>query len=279
MATVQVEQLLQSFHKGTTNFDQVVIPQAFLAGSFLPFISFEAARLYQANFRHAVLPGAIMTQAYLAETNFEHANLLGADLSLANLHQAKLNHSLLASATLTRSTLRGASLMGTRLANADLSWADLRNTNLIGANLQGTDLSRANLFGARLSPKGLEHAILNDTMMPSGQRYTGAWQDYRSIPLALTTAQRRMTASPCSLQTEYEGEATQAMRLAYRGSPLSLGPLPSSQIGSCLGEPGQQKIIGFRISETNADLVLEILDDLATQDKGNFICINHFLEV
>lgn len=275
MTFVQTEQLINAFKEGETDFHKVVITKAVLAGTFLPFVNLEEAYLHQADFRHAVLPGAQLRRAYLVETNFEHANLLGVDLGLANLNQSRLDYALLASANLERVILRGSSLIGARLANANLAFADLRNVNLTGANLQGANLSKANLFGSRVTPNTLDNATFSSTIMPSGQCYSGSWKNYdRTSVSSLDIPEVSNTWID-----EPPIEKTDGTDLPNNHKPEPASGLLQTTLAATLkgDQPSQQKIIGFRLSETSADLSLEILDHLTTQDKENFICINHFL--
>lgn len=269
--------LLRAFKAGTTQFDQLAIAQASFANTFLPFISIEKAQLAQADFRHAVLPGAKLNQADLARANFEHANLLGADLSQANLNQAKLDHALVATANLKRVNLRGASLIGASLAKADLSFADLRNANLTGVNLQGANLSQANLFGSRVTPKTLNQAILDRTILPSGHCHTGAWTENSPDPGVVEA-----TAAPLAPWSAIANgsdpdtiDPVPPVQTSQRHSRL----LPSGETAaSPAGNSGDRpRLIGFRVAENSADLILEILDGAPLPESGGFICINHLL--
>jgi uncharacterized protein YjbI with pentapeptide repeats len=273
MAFVKTEHLLQAFRGGVAEFDKVVINRARLSSSFLPFVSLVEAHLHQADFCHAVLPGSNLHRAYLVGTNFEHANLLGSDLSSANLNQANLDHALIASGNLARAILRGASLVGARLANSDLSFADLRNANLIGASLQEADLSEANLLGARISPSTLDNAILKSTIMPDGYCYSGTWKDYKAKASSVNVSD--------AIDSTWENE-----RISEKADLTNSLPRPrtqsveaSKQLNSSPKLKGisanPQKIISFRVHGNHADLILEILDNLTTQDRDNIICINH----
>jgi hypothetical protein len=197
------------------------------------------------------------------------------------LNQAKLDHTLLASANLKKAILRGASLIGARLTNVDMSFADLRNANLIGANLQNTNLSNANLFGARITPNTLESAIFNNTIMPSGYCYTGPWKDYYTNPQASLAT---YPASSAWTNQTPEQSTPQLKGKDHPGATAKpmLPPNPALQPGLVSKpqpNPGHRsKIIGFRVSENSADLILEILETLTQQDQETFISINHLFQ-
>jgi uncharacterized protein YjbI with pentapeptide repeats len=273
MTFVKAEHLLQAFQGGVVEFDKVVINRAHLSSSFLPFVSLAEAHLQQADFCHAVLPGSNLHRAYLVGTNFEHANLLGANLSSANLNQANLDHALIASGNLARTILRGASLVGASLANADLSFSDLRNANLIGASLQNTDLSEANLLGARISPNTLDNAILKSTIMPDGYCYSGDWKNYKAKPSSAHASNAIDIAWSNEEGSEKTNSASSLPR--RRTQSVKASRQLSSSMRSTDSSASPQKIISFRVHESHADLILEILDNFTPQDKNGIICINH----
>ena len=163
-----VEELLEKYAQGVTDFSDVDLSEVNLSGAKLNGVNFTNANLSVAN-----LSGANLDEANLTNAKLNVARLSGAHLSKAILNHASLNVANLIRADLKNAQLRGASLIRAELIRADLTRADLEGANLRSAdlreaalrqaNLRGANLSQATLRGAFLTGAHLEQANLNDT--------------------------------------------------------------------------------------------------------------------
>ena len=88
--------------------------------------------------------------------SFDYAKLNEAQLNGAKLNDAKLNYAKLNEAQLNYAELNGAKLNGAKLNRAELNFAELDN-----AKLNEAKLNRAELNGAKLNRAELSRAELN----------------------------------------------------------------------------------------------------------------------
>jgi len=133
---------------------EYAVTQADLRALKLVAEPLQAADLYGADLRHAVL-----CRAYLDRADLRGADLYGADL----------RHAVLCRAYLDRADLRGA-----RLDDADLRGAHLNHVDLRGAHLDGAILGAAHLREADLSDAYLDRVNLSRADL-SGANLSGAW--------------------------------------------------------------------------------------------------------
>ncbi|MBD2448667.1 pentapeptide repeat-containing protein [Nostoc sp. FACHB-152] len=141
-----VEELLEQYAAGVTNFSGIELCEANLSGAKLVGIN-----LSQANLSVVNLSGANLSEANLSHATLNVARLSGVNFVDANLNYANLNVANLIRADLSRAQLRGASLVRTELIRAELSRADLFEANLNCADLREATLRKANLRRANLS--------------------------------------------------------------------------------------------------------------------------------
>ena len=165
---MNIDQLLEKYTLGFTDFSGIELAEANLCG----------VKLSGADFCHANLSVANLSGANLTKTNFSHAQLnvarlSGAHLEDANLSEASLNVSNLIRANLSNAKLIKASLIRAELIRADFSRANLSEANLNNADLReatlrhavlrGANLNQACFRGASLVAANLEQATLNNT--------------------------------------------------------------------------------------------------------------------
>lgn len=55
--------------------------------------------------------------------------------------------------------------------------------------------------------------------------------------------------------------------------------LPARQAAASIpkGSCDRPRVVGFRVAENSADLILEIFDGVSLPEESDFICINHLL--
>ncbi|WGV27227.1 pentapeptide repeat-containing protein [Halotia branconii] len=150
-----VEELLEQYAAGVTNFIGVDLCEANLSGVKLSGINLSTANLNISN-----LSGANLNASNLSCANLNVARLSGANLDSANLNNSSLNVANLIRADLSRAQLRKASLVRAELIRADLSKADLFEANLSNADLREATLRQANLRGANLNEASLKGCSL-----------------------------------------------------------------------------------------------------------------------
>jgi uncharacterized protein YjbI with pentapeptide repeats len=163
-----VEELLEKYAFGVTDFSGVDLSEANLSGIKLSGANFTRANLSVVN-----LSGANLSGANLSYAKLNVARLSGANLSDAILNNASLNVANLIRADLSRAQLRFATLIRAELIRANLSYADLLEANLSSADLREAtlrhtvlcraNLSEANLRGASLTQANCEQANFNVT--------------------------------------------------------------------------------------------------------------------
>jgi uncharacterized protein YjbI with pentapeptide repeats len=163
-----VEELLEKYAQGVTDFSNIDLSEANLSGAKLVGANFTGANLSVINLSGANLSGANLTDAKL-----NVARLSGAHLTQAILNNASFNVANLIRSDLSRAQIRGASLIRAELIRADLSGADLLEANLSSADLREAtlrhatlrraNLSEATLRGASLTGANLEQANLSST--------------------------------------------------------------------------------------------------------------------
>lgn len=163
-----VEELLEKYALGFTDFRGIELPEANLCG-----VKLSGADLSNANLSIVNLSGANLTKinlsyaqlnvARLSGAHLEGANLYKASLNVANLIRANLNNAHLVKASLIRGELIRADFSRANLLEANLSDADLREATLRHAVLRGANLNRACFRGASLVAANLEQATLNTT--------------------------------------------------------------------------------------------------------------------
>ncbi|NJM22772.1 MAG: pentapeptide repeat-containing protein [Richelia sp. RM2_1_2] len=163
-----VDELLEKYQKGWTDFRNIQLPEANLCGvklsgadfshGNLSVVNLSGANLTKANFSYAQLNVARLSGAHL-----EGANLTETSLNVANLIRANLSHAQLVRASLIQSELIRADFTRANLLEANLSNADLREATLRHAILRNANLNQACLRGASLVAANLERATLNNT--------------------------------------------------------------------------------------------------------------------
>ena len=163
-----LDELLEKYALGLTDFSGVELSEANLAGvklsgadlsnANLNVANLSGANLTKVNFSHAQLNVARLSGAYL-----EGANLTKASLNVANLIRANLSNARLVKASLIRGELIRANFSRANLLEADLTNADLREATLRHAVLRGANLHQACFRGASLVAANLEQANLNST--------------------------------------------------------------------------------------------------------------------
>lgn len=168
-----VDELLEKYALGFTDFSGIELAEANLSGvklsgvdlsnANLSVVNFSGANLTKANFSYAQLNVARLSGAHL-----EGANLTKASLNVANLIRANLSNALLIKASLIRSELIRADFSGANLLEANLTSADLREATLRHAVLRGANLNQACLRDASLVAANLEQATLNSTDLVRG---------------------------------------------------------------------------------------------------------------
>jgi len=150
-----VEELLEKYALGLTDFSGVDLSEANLSGTKLI-----GANLTKANLSVVNLSGANLSKANLSYANLNVARLSGANLSSAILNGASLNVANLIRADLSRAQLRFATLIRAELIRANLSHADFFQANLSSAELRKATLRHAVLCRANLSEANLRSACL-----------------------------------------------------------------------------------------------------------------------
>ncbi len=163
-----VEELLEKYAQGFTDFSGIELPEANLCGVKLSGVDFSHANLSIVNFSGANLTKAnlsyaLLNVARLSGAHLEGANLYKASLNVANLIRANLNNAQLVKANLIRGELIRADFSRANLSEANLSSADLREATLRHAVLRNANLNQACLTGASLVAANLEQATLNST--------------------------------------------------------------------------------------------------------------------
>jgi uncharacterized protein YjbI with pentapeptide repeats len=146
-----VEELLEQYAAGVTNFSGIELCEANLSGAKLVGIN-----LSQANLSVVNLSGANLSESNLSHATLNVARLSGVNFVDAILNHANLNVANLIRADLSRAQLRGASLVRAELIRAELSRADLFEANLNSADLREATLRKANLRRANLSQTTLK---------------------------------------------------------------------------------------------------------------------------
>ncbi len=116
------------------------------------------------NFQDSDLENAYLCGVNLSETNLINARLTGANLQNVQLDGANLSVANLSRANLCGASLCKAKLVGTILTDANLAGADLTNDNLSGADLTGANLTNSNLAGTVLDDALLPEAIVPRTI-------------------------------------------------------------------------------------------------------------------
>ena len=165
---MNVEELLEKYAKGFTDFSGIELSEANLCGVKLTGVDFSHANLSIVNFSGANLAkanfsGANLNVARLSGAHLEGANLYKASLNVANLIRANLSNAQLVKASLIRSELIRADFSRANLLEANLSNADLREATLRHAVLRDANLNQACIKGASLVAANLERATLNAT--------------------------------------------------------------------------------------------------------------------
>jgi uncharacterized protein YjbI with pentapeptide repeats len=150
-----LEELLEKYAAGVTNFRGVDLSEANLSG-----IKLSGADFSQANLSVVNLSGANLSGTNFSDAKLNVARLRGAHLEEAILNNASLNVANLIRANLSRAQLKGASLIRAELIRADFSRADLLEANLSNADLREATLRHANLRCANLSEATLRGATL-----------------------------------------------------------------------------------------------------------------------
>ncbi len=92
----------------------------------------------------------------LAEANLSKAQMSSADLESADLQSANFDHANLTKVNFTKAKMGGASLKGANLGEANLS----------DANLSSACLDDANMRGAVLNSTNLQHASIENVVVP-----------------------------------------------------------------------------------------------------------------
>ncbi|MEA5596802.1 pentapeptide repeat-containing protein [Rivularia sp. UHCC 0363] len=161
-----VDELLEKYQKGCTDFRNIQLPEANLCGVKLSGVDFSHANLSVVNLSGAYLTKANLScaklnVARLSGAHLEGANLTEASLNVANLIRANLSHAQLVRASLIQSELIRADFSRANLLEANLSNADLREATLRHAVLRNANLNQACLRGASLVAANLERATLN----------------------------------------------------------------------------------------------------------------------
>ncbi|MCC5637213.1 pentapeptide repeat-containing protein [Nostoc sp. CHAB 5844] len=150
-----VEELLEQYAAGVTNFSGIELCEANLSGAKLIGINLSEANLSVVN-----LSGANLSEANLSHAKLNVARLSGVNFVGTIMNHASLNVANLIRADLSRAQLRGASLVRTELIRAELSRADLFEANLSNADLREATLRKANLRRANLSDASLKGSSL-----------------------------------------------------------------------------------------------------------------------
>ena len=161
---------------------QAELPDAHLAGAFLPSADLTQAKLQNADLSHAFLVSADLSYTNLKAADLKNANLLfvdfsganlrgadlrGVDLTEANLEGANLDNANLTGVELTDLLQPGISLDGANLVDADLAGRNLTDASLKAADLLEANLANANLRGANLSEANLANANLQGADLSS----------------------------------------------------------------------------------------------------------------
>lgn len=195
MFSMEVEEIINFFKMGQTDFSQTNLREIDLSHQVLPSVSLRKcdlsfaifdrinlsnadleeavlnqaslfhANLREANLYKATLQKAVMNKIDLASANLNCANLSGADLDNANLSGANLFSASLSNADLTEADLQRANVSEVNLSHATLVCANLTGANLSGANLRFADLTGADLTGANLTYADLTGADLSETTL------------------------------------------------------------------------------------------------------------------
>ena len=123
-------EIIRSYLKGETNFQNKELSQAPLNGVSLKDVMLDNSNLVQAN---------------LNKTNLSNSSLVRVNLTLANLESANLSHVNFTHACLIEANLRKSNLEQANFQVANLQEADLREANLLYASFAGADLRGAKL--------------------------------------------------------------------------------------------------------------------------------------
>jgi uncharacterized protein YjbI with pentapeptide repeats len=163
-----VEELLEKYAQGFTDFSGIQLCEANLCAAKLSGVDLSHANLSivnlsGANLAKANLSYAQLNVARLSGAHLEGANLYKASLNVANLIRANLNNAQLVKASLIRGELIRADFSRANLLEANLSNADLREATLRHAVLRDANLNQACFKGASLVAANLERATLNAT--------------------------------------------------------------------------------------------------------------------
>ncbi|MBU7581955.1 MAG: pentapeptide repeat-containing protein [Nostoc sp. TH1S01] len=166
-----VEELLEQYAAGVTNFSGIELCEANLSGvklcgvnlseANLSVVNLSGANLSEANLSHATLNVARLSGVNFVGTNMNHASLNVANLIRSDLSRAQMRGASLVRAELIRAELSRADLYEANLSNADLREATLRKANLRRANLHETILKGCSLAGANLEMANLNAADLH----------------------------------------------------------------------------------------------------------------------
>jgi uncharacterized protein YjbI with pentapeptide repeats len=155
VASMTVEEFLEKYTAGVTNFSGIELCEANLSG-----IKLIGVNLSQANLSVVNLSGANLSEADLSHSKLNVARLSGVNFAGTIMNHASLNVANLIRADLSRAQLRSASLVRAELVRAELSRADLFEANLNNADLREATLRQANLYRANLSQTILKGSSL-----------------------------------------------------------------------------------------------------------------------